>query len=62
MCMARARSGGIYYWRVRVWDEFFDCPGDHTALSAIQSFTTGEPVATEKTNWGRLKAGYKNED
>jgi hypothetical protein len=51
-----------YYWRMRVLDDYWNCPGVEVAWSPILSFTTTESVATEETSWGRLKAGYQKKD
>lgn len=47
-----------YFWKVRVVDEFWDCPGSHEAFSVIQSFTTAATVALVPTTWVRVKELY----
>ena len=47
-----------YFWKVRVVDEFWDCPGTHEAFSVIQSFTTAAAVPSVPTTWGRVKHLY----
>jgi len=53
------QSGTTYYWRVSVFDDFWNCPGDRTVYSAVQSFTTTGPVPVEQTTWGRIKSLYR---
>jgi hypothetical protein len=48
-----------YYWQVSVFDDFYNCPGNRTAYSAVQSFTTAGPVPTERTTWGNIKNLFK---
>jgi hypothetical protein len=47
-----------YFWKVRVVDEFWDCPGSHEAFSVIQSFTTAATVPSGLMTWGRVKELY----
>jgi hypothetical protein len=49
----------VYYWQVKVFDDFYNCPGDRTANSAVQSFTTAGPVPVGNSTWGRIKDLYK---
>ena len=48
-----------HYWRVKVHDEFWDCPGSHEAWSETQSFMTQGAVPVEHTTWGRIKGLYR---
>jgi len=45
----------LYHWQVKVFDDFYNCPGDRTAYSAVQSFTTAGAVPADRTTWGRIK-------
>lgn len=49
----------LYYWQVEVWDDFYNCPGERTRYSVVQSFTTAGPVPVEQTTWGRIKQLYR---
>lgn len=48
-----------YYWQLRLWDDFWNCPGCETAWSPVMSFTTVDEVAAEAKTWGSIKAGYR---
>ena len=48
-----------YFWRVRVVDEFWDCPGSHVAYSVIQSFATTAAVPARRATWGRIRQLYR---
>jgi hypothetical protein len=47
-----------YYWRIDV-DDFYWLCAENEASSAVQSFTTDGPVATESGTWGLIKALYR---
>jgi hypothetical protein len=49
----------LHYWRVKVRDEYWDCPGSHEAWSETQSFLTVGAVPVEHTTWGRIKGLYR---
>ena len=53
------QPGTVYYWRVWVKDEWWDCPGWKESLSVIQSFTTEGSTPNEPTTWGRIKSLYR---
>jgi len=53
------QPGTTYYWQVSVWDDYYNCPGEQTAHSAVHSFTTTGPVPVEQTTWGRIKSLYR---
>lgn len=48
-----------HYWRVKVRDEWWSCPGSHEAWSTTQSFLTLGAVPVEHTTWGRIKGLYR---
>ena len=49
----------LYYWQVKVVDEFWNCPGSNVAYSAVQSFTTEGVVPADQSTWGRIKSLYR---
>lgn len=49
----------LYYWQVWVYDDFYNCPGERSRYSVVQSFTTAGPVPIEQTTWGRIKQLYR---
>jgi hypothetical protein len=51
-----------YYWRMRVWDDFWNCPGNEASWSPLMSFTTAAPVETEARTWGSVKADYRKDE
>jgi hypothetical protein len=51
-----------YYWRMRVVDDYWLCPGSEVAWSPIMSFTTAAPIATEERSWGSVKADYRGNE
>lgn len=51
-----------YYWRMRVYDDYWLCPGNEYAWSPLMSFTTAAPVPTETKSWGKLKADYREKE
>jgi hypothetical protein len=54
--------GTTYYWRMGIYDDYWNCPGFEYSWSPVMSFTTIDPVAAEKKSWGSLKAGYQKKD
>jgi hypothetical protein len=44
-----------YYWKIRA----YDCFWDEGTTGPIWQFTTADPVATETSTWGRIKALYR---
>ena len=49
----------LHYWRVRLLDDYWNCPGSQEAWSATQSFFTLGSVPVEMTTWGRIKGLYR---
>ena len=45
-----------YYWRAWSINSYSIAP---TAMSETFTFTTGGPVATQPSTWGRVKAMYR---
>jgi hypothetical protein len=49
-----------YYWQAS-WQYIADgCSRGTNGISAVQSFTTEDPLAAEPTTWGRVKSIYRD--
>ncbi len=53
------QPGTLYYWRVWVKDEYWECPTWNESLSIIQCFTTEGSTPVEQSTWGRIKSLYR---
>jgi hypothetical protein len=48
-----------HYWRVKIRDEFWECPGLTEQWSPVYSFITEGTIPVEPTTWGRIKSLYR---